>query len=110
MVAKRPDRFAGLYGINPYDRMHGVRELEKAVREYGFKGAWIHTYGFERAVNHRDFWPFYARCVELDVPVVMQIGHSAEFMPSELARPIYIDDIALYFPELRIVGAHTGCT
>jgi predicted TIM-barrel fold metal-dependent hydrolase len=46
--------------------------------------------------------------VELDVPVVMQVGHSAEFMPSELARPMYIDDIALYFPELRIVGAHTG--
>ena len=108
LVATRPDRFAGLYGINPYKKMDGVRELERAVKELGFKGAHLHAYGFERAVNDRDFWPYYAKCVELDVPVVMQIGHSAEIMPSALGRPILLDDIAIYFPQLRIVAAHTG--
>lgn len=107
-VSKRPDRFAGLYGINPLKKMDGVRELEKVVKEYGFIGAHIHSYGFGIPVNHRDYWPFYAKCVELDVPVQLQVGHSAELMPSELGRPIHLDDIALYFPELRIIGAHTG--
>ena len=108
LVSSRPDRLKALYGINPYKKLEGVKELEKSIREYGFIGAHLHCYGFERAINHRDFWPYYAKCVELDVPVVMQIGHSAEAMPSALARPILIDDIAIYFPELRIVAAHTG--
>src|SRR4030042_2492283 len=43
LVNKRPDRFVGLYGVNPYKRMDAVRELEKAVKQYGFKGAHIHT-------------------------------------------------------------------
>lgn len=105
---QRPDRIKGLYGINPYLKLEGVRDLEKSVKEYGFVGAHLHTYGFEKAINDRDYWPYYAKCVELDIPVVMQVGHSAEAMPSALARPVLIDDIALYFPELRIVGAHTG--
>lgn len=108
LVSKCPDRLSGLCGINPYKKMDGVYELEKAVKEYGFVGAHLHTYGFERAFNDRDYWPFYAKCVELDIPVVMQTGHSAEFMPSALARPILLDDVALYFPQLKIVAAHTG--
>jgi predicted TIM-barrel fold metal-dependent hydrolase len=39
---------------------------------------------------------------------MIQMGHSAELMPSEIGRPIHLDEIALYFPELRIIGAHTG--
>lgn len=108
VVQKRPDRFAGLFGINPFARMNGVRELEKAVREYGFVGAHLHTYGYNLPLDAPDYYPFYAKCVELDVPVVMQVGHSAEAMPSEMGRPIHIDKFALYFPELRIVGTHTG--
>lgn len=108
IIRHNPDRLTGLYGINPYKKLRGVKELEMAVTSLGFIGAHLHTYGFEKAINDRDYWPYYAKCVELDVPVVMQVGHSAEAMPSNLARPILIDDIALYFPELRIVGAHTG--
>ncbi|MBT8339191.1 MAG: amidohydrolase [Desulfatitalea sp.] len=108
IVRQCPSRLKGLYGINPYKKMEGVRELEAAVKEYGFIGAHLHTYGFSRAINHRDYWPYYAKCHELDIPVVMQVGHSAEAMPSDLARPVRLDDIALYFPRLRIVGAHTG--
>lgn len=108
VVAQRPDRLMGIYGINPFKKMDGVRELERAVKEYGFKGAHLHPYGFERPLNHADYYPYYAKCVELDVPVMIQVGHSAEPMPSALGRPILLDDLALYFPELRIVGAHTG--
>lgn len=103
-----PDRLYGVYGVNVYTRMDGVRELERAVKEFNFIGAHIHTYGFELPYNHRRYYPFYTKCVELDVPVIMQVGHSAEFMPSAMGRPIDLDDIALDFPELKIVAAHTG--
>ena len=38
----------------------------------------------------------------------MQVGHSLELMPSEAGRPIYIDKVALDFPELKFIGSHTG--
>ena len=108
LIESAPDRIGGLYGINPWSRMEGVRELDDAVRRSGFLGAHLHPYGFGLPVNDAAYYPYYAKCVELDVPVVIQTGHSAEAMPSGVARPILLDDVALYFPELRIVAAHTG--
>jgi uncharacterized protein len=108
IIRGHPDRLYGLFGINPYSRIDGVRDLEKAVSKLGFVGAHIHPYGFELGVDHRRYYPFYSKCVELDVPVVIQVGHSAEAMPSETGRPILLDTVALDFPDLRIVAAHTG--
>jgi predicted TIM-barrel fold metal-dependent hydrolase len=108
LIETAPDRVGGLYGIDPWTRMDGVRELEDAVRRQGFLGAHLHPYGFGLPVNDAAYYPFYARCVELDVPLVVQVGHSAEAMPSAVGRPLLLDDVALYFPELRIVAAHTG--
>lgn len=103
-----PGRVKGLFGIDPREGMGGVRRLEEWVGTGHFVGAHLHSYGFGLPVNHRRFYPFYAKCAELGVPVVMQVGHSAERMPSKMGRPILLDDIALDFPELTIVGAHTG--
>lgn len=108
VCAEAPDRVIGLFGINPFDRMQGVRDLERAVKEFNFKGAHVHPFGFGLPINAAEWFPFYAKCAELDIPVVFQVGHSAEFMPSACGRPILLDDIALYFPELKLIGGHTG--
>jgi predicted TIM-barrel fold metal-dependent hydrolase len=54
------------------------------------------------------YYPIYAKCVELDVTFTTQIGHTGPLYPSEVGRPIYLDKVALDFPELRIVGGHIG--
>ena len=108
VIEQYPDRFIGVAGINPLNRMEGVREFERQIKELGFKGAYIHTYGYGIPLNHRLYYPIYAKARELNVAVMMQVGHSAEHLPSEMARPIYLDDIALDFPELTLIGAHTG--
>jgi uncharacterized protein len=47
--------------------------------------------------------------VELGVPFFTQVGHTGPLRPSETGRPIpYIDQVALDFPELVIVGGHIG--
>jgi len=107
-VKQRPDRLVGLAGFNPLQKMDGVRRVERAIKELGFKGVYIHTYGFGIPLNDRLYYPLYAKCVELNVPVSMQVGHSAEHMPNELGRPIHLDIVALDFPELKLIGAHTG--
>ncbi len=107
-VSRHPDRLVGLCGFNPLLKLESVRNVERAVKEYGFRGVYIHTYGFGIPLNDRLYYPLYAKCVELGIPVSMQVGHSAEHMPNELGRPIHLDTVALDFPELKLIGAHTG--
>lgn len=106
VIERFPDRVSGLYGIDPFSGMKGVRELELAVTQYGFVGGHVHPHGFDTPINDARFYPFYAKCAELGVPVEFQTGHSAEFMPSRHGHPLLLDDVAIYFPELKLVGAH----
>jgi predicted TIM-barrel fold metal-dependent hydrolase len=103
-----PGRVYGAFGVNPWSKMDGVRALERAVKDHGFVAAHVHPHGWATPVNAADWYPFYAKCVELDIPVIMQIGHSAEFMPNRMGQPILVDDLALYFPELKLICAHMG--
>ncbi|WP_049899068.1 amidohydrolase family protein [Halococcus agarilyticus] len=103
-----PDRIRGMAGINPREGMDGVARLEEYVEDHGFVAGILEPYGWDLPLNHRQFYPFYAKCAELDVPVVMQVGHSAMRMPSGHGKPILLDDVALDFPDLDVVGCHTG--
>jgi predicted TIM-barrel fold metal-dependent hydrolase len=111
-VQKYPQRFRGLIGVDPTEGMTGVRELEKAVREYGFIGAHTYPHWYELSPDHAKYYPFYAKCVELDVPIQMQVGQSMVYDPAyprrSTGRPITLDNIACDFPELKLVGIHVG--
>jgi predicted TIM-barrel fold metal-dependent hydrolase len=103
-----PDRFVGLAGYNPFRIKESLAEIERAVRDHHFRGVYVHIYGFDMPIHDARMYPLYAKCVELDVPVSLQVGHVLEGMPSEHARPIYLDRVACDFPDLKLVGAHTG--
>ena len=107
-----PDRFYGLAGINPYDGMDGVREFEKAVTEFGFIGAHVYPHWFELAPDHAKYYPFYAKCTELGVPIQMQVGQSLIYASNNpmrsVGQPITIDAVACDFPDLKIIGIHIG--
>lgn len=108
ICSEAPDRLRGLVGIDPFDGMEGVRRIEEYVADHDFVGAHLVPHGFDLETNHRRYYPFYAKCAELGVPVMIQIGHTAVRMPNDPGRPEYIDDIALEFPELEIVAANIG--
>ncbi len=103
-----PDRFVGLAGYNPFRIKESLKEIELAVTKHGFKGVYVHIYGFDIPLNDAKMYPLFAKCVELDVPVSMQVGHVLEAMPSDGARPMFLDRIACDFPDLKMIGAHTG--
>jgi hypothetical protein len=112
VVSERPDRFSGLIGVDPTEGMRGLRELEYAIKNMGFVGAHLYPHWFEMAPDHARYYPIYAKCAELDVPIQMQVGHclrySAERPLKSVGRPITLDTIACDFPELKIVGIHIG--
>ena len=45
---------------------------------------------------------------ELDVTFQTQVGHTGPLYPSDTGRPLYIDEVALDFPDLRIMCGHIG--
>ena len=108
-VAAHPDRFAGLCSVDLSRPMDAVRELRRCVTELGFKGLRMLPWLWEVPPTDRRFYPLYAACVELGVPFCTQVGHTGPLRPSEVGRPIpYIDQVAIDFPELVIVGGHIG--
>jgi predicted TIM-barrel fold metal-dependent hydrolase len=110
--AAHPGRFSGLAGIDPFRGMSGLRDLERAVRELGFIGAHLYPHWFGLAPDHALYYPYYAKCCELGVPIMMQVGQNLVYdrrrpLPS-VGRPICLDQVAIDFPELRLIGIHIG--
>lgn len=112
VCAAHPDRFSGLAGVDPFRGMQGIYDLERGVSEFGFVGAHLYPHWFGLAPNHRKYYPYYSKCCELDVPIMMQVGHNLVYsrerrLPS-VGRPITLDDVAIDFPELKLIGIHIG--
>ena len=109
LVKRCPGRFVGVASVNLYKPMEAVRDLRRCMREYGFRGLRIVPWLWNLPPNDRRYYPLYAECIELGVPFCLQVGHTGPMCPSEPGRPIpYLDEVALEFPELTIVGGHIG--
>lgn len=108
MVDESGGRLIGAASYDPFRIEDSLLEVETAVREYGFKYVWFHPLSYGLAPNDRRFYPLYAKCSELGIPVGLQVGHSAEVLPSEGGRPMLVDDVAIEFPKLKINLSHTG--
>jgi predicted TIM-barrel fold metal-dependent hydrolase len=109
LVERFPDRFVGIAAVNLFRPMEAIRELRHCVNELGFKGLRIVQWLWNLPPTDRRYYPLYAECIDLDIPVCLQVGHTGPLCPSEPGRPIpYIDEVALEFPELRMVCGHIG--
>lgn len=107
-VAEAPDRLIGVGSVDISRPMDAVREIRRCVEDLGFKAIRVLPWLAERPPTDRLFYPVYAACCEFGVPFCTQIGHTGPLMPSEVGRPIYLDQVALDFPELVIVAGHIG--
>lgn len=109
MIRQFPDRFCGVAAVNLEKPVEAVRELERAVKELGFKALRVVPWLWNRPPNDKFYFPLYVKCIELDIPFCTQVGHTGPLMPSEPGRPVpYLDEVALIFPELKIVAGHIG--
>jgi len=109
MVAEFPDRFVGVAAVNLEKPVEAVRELDRAVNQLGFKALRVIPWLWNRPPNDKFYFPLYVKCIELDIPFCTQVGHTGPLMPSETGRPVpYLDEVALVFPELKIVAGHIG--
>jgi uncharacterized protein len=109
IIKAYPGRFVGMTSISPFDGMRGVRAFEHAIREHGLHGLRIAALFNMVPASDRRFYPLYAKCVELDVPVRIYASMNyANDRPYDLGHPRHIDQVAVDFPELRIVAGLSG--
>ncbi|MBN9075916.1 MAG: amidohydrolase [Rhizobiales bacterium 65-79] len=105
LVQKYPDRFIGCFVYNPrYGTQNGAEELERHVKEYGFKmvqlQANMHAYRPDRALD----WlrPAMKKCADLGVMVKVHTGDGPYSIPTEFV-PIMRE-----FPSVNFIMAHFG--
>jgi predicted TIM-barrel fold metal-dependent hydrolase len=109
MIREYPDRFIGLAYLSPRDGMGASRELERLVREDGIGGLMVCALDEALPASDRRYYPLYAKCVELDIPIRVYCAMNyANDRPYDLGHPRHLDQIAIDFPELRIVAGLSG--
>lgn len=107
-VQQYPDLFVGVASADLRNPVEAVKTLRRYVTEHGFKALRIIQWLWELPCTHPLYYPLYATCVELNVPVCLQVGLTGPLRSSEAGRPLHIERIALDFPELKIVCGHIG--
>jgi len=94
-IARNPGRFAGFAALPTPDPEAAAEELERCVKELGFKGAMIH--GRTQGVFHDQprFYPIWERAQALDVPIYLHPGP-----PHPAVAEAYYQDFVADFPWL----------
>jgi predicted TIM-barrel fold metal-dependent hydrolase len=107
-LERHPDRFIGAYQIDPNRGMEEVRNLVKAYETFGIKAATAFPAGYlpQVPINDKRFYPFYAKCIELDIPICVCTGVCGPRVPSACQETMLIDEVCWYFPELKFVMRH----
>jgi uncharacterized protein len=107
-IAGYPGRFHGCIQVDPTGMMKAVRRLERAVKEFGFRSAWIMPSLVGLPPNHACYFPIYAKCVELGIPIKINVGVPGPMRPALPQHPLALDEVLLAFPELMVAGCHLG--
>jgi predicted TIM-barrel fold metal-dependent hydrolase len=95
--------------INPFLVADLAGELERYVTDMGFGGLKLYPTYHHFYANSNRLYPLYAKAQELRIPVMIHTGSSI-FQGARLkyGDPLYMDDVAVDFPELKLLMAHSG--
>ena len=103
-----PDKILPAMIVDP---TAGYPEIQRVIRyyeEHHVRCLRIPPFRYSLPPNDRVYWPFYVKAIELDIPVSMNAGMPGPRRPGWVQNPIYFDDVAFHFPELRLVMTHCG--
>jgi predicted TIM-barrel fold metal-dependent hydrolase len=108
-VSRMSGRLKGMAYANPFSGIEAVRELERAVRDLGFIAAYASPFDFGIKADDPRFFPIYSKALELQIPVFVYTSMNYRTdLPMDIARPLYLDRVAMTFPKLRIVAECGG--
>jgi uncharacterized protein len=112
--AKHDDVLIPFASIDPWKGRAGVREARRLVEEHGVRGFKFHPSIQAFAPNDPIAYPLYEAIEQLGVPALFHTGQTGigAGVPGgagirlRYSNPMYVDDVAVDFPELRTILAH----
>ena len=111
MFDKYPTRFFGEVGVDPNKGMESIRALEDTVKLHkNIKAASAAAclLNPQVPIDDKKFYPIYAKCCELDIPINILVGVPGPRVPYKCQHPGLLDEVAYFFPELKVVMRHGG--
>ena len=107
-IRRYPDRFFASYGANPNNGMDEVRTIARLHRDHNLKAVTGFPSGLcpQVPINDKKWYPIYAKCVELDIPICMCAGVPGPRLPMAPQKVELIDEVCWFFPELKFVIRH----
>ncbi len=95
--------------VSPHQYGDLAEELRRKVVEEGFRGLKLYPTYHHYRLNEPRIYPLYGAAQELGIPVLIHTGSSV-FKGSRMkyGDPLDLDDVAVDFPRLNLVMAHSG--
>jgi predicted TIM-barrel fold metal-dependent hydrolase len=108
-LCQEVDQLIPFCNVNPSLVADLAGALERYVTEMGFRGVKLYPTYQHFYANDSLLYPLYAKAQEMGIPVMIHTGSSI-FRGSRLkyGDPIYMDDVAVDYPELTLLMAHSG--
>ncbi len=102
------DRFFFDVPCNPNNGMDEVRRVKRLHEQYGVKCVSVFPAGTcpQVAINDARMYPLYACCVELDIPIALNVGVPGPRIPMHTQKVEHLDEVCWFFPELKVVMRH----
>jgi predicted TIM-barrel fold metal-dependent hydrolase len=105
-LCRMNERFIGFASVDPH-QPDAPAKLKRAIEDLGLRGLKLAPGIQEFYPNDPALYPLYEKAQELGIPILFHAGMTWEpRAKAEYGRPIYFEDVAYDFPELKIVLAH----
>ena len=110
LVTKYPDKFAGFgtVDLQKFKTLDLVKQAEE-IYDSGLKGINLQPAFFERDPLDRRLYPLYATAHKLGLIISFHTGiHYSLNHPMMNNSPLFIDQLSVDFPGLKIIACHGG--
>ncbi len=105
-VRELPDRFLPCIDVDPRGGMDTVRKIKQFHQEWGLVAVTTFPAGAMVAINEAPYYPIYATCVELDLPIFITVGVPGPRVPLRTQKVEHLDEVCWFFPDLKVVMRH----
>jgi predicted TIM-barrel fold metal-dependent hydrolase len=115
-AARHPDRFIPYGGVDPRLTPDTAAQLDHLLGELKIKAIklhpphqWFNVNGYLFDPELKGLTVVYEKCIEYGVPLMIHTGTSVfRGARNRFADPMPVDDVAVDFPDLKIILAHAG--
>jgi len=127
LCSKYPDKFIGCALISLLDVESALEELDRTIKDLGFKCVTISTNQNGRGLDSEDYYPFYERVAKYDIPIFLHPTHWENYPLIDMERGwrflhifgwpfdttqavwrLIFGGVLDKFPTLKIVTHHLG--